>query len=121
MSWHDDVMANDAAPILDEVFGDAAVVTYTSANGTAQADIDAILGAIQQQRINDGGDILREQTRLLKIKRSLLAAADLNGKFTIGGIQYGIVSKPTVTPTWWVFEIATADWMDLYQESMRDA
>lgn len=118
-SWHDDMMASEAAPLLDEIFGEAAIVSYTSASGTTTDDIDAILGAYHQSRENWNGQIYLEKTRTLKIKKADLAAIDLNGSFVIGGETYGIVSKPKETPTWWTLEIAQAGFMEFRSESLR--
>lgn len=115
-----DSMFTEGAPLLDETFGEAATVVYTSPAGVASAAVTAILGAVRQQRITgQDGNSLLEQTRTIKIRRSLLETVLARGKITLDGAEWGIVSEPIRTNTYWELEIATADWLEFRADHSR--
>jgi hypothetical protein len=114
-----DSLFTEGAPLLDETFGEAATVVYTSPAGVSSGAITAILGAVRQQRITNETGSLLEQTRTIKIRRSLLATVQARGKITLGGADWGIVSEPIRTATYWELEIATADWLEFRSDNSR--
>lgn len=115
-----DSLFTEGAPLLDETFGEAATVVYTSPAGTSSDAVAAIIGAIRQQRITtESGGSLLEKTRTIKIRRTLLATVQARGKITLEGSEWGIVSEPIRTNTYWQLEVATVDWLEVRSDRVR--
>ncbi|MCA8972863.1 MAG: hypothetical protein KDC95_23970 [Planctomycetes bacterium] len=116
-----DSLFGESAPLLDETFGEEATVVYTSPAGVSLDAVTAIVGAVRQQRMTsqEGGSLL-EQTRTIKIRRELIDTIQARGKITLDGAEWGIVSEPIRTNTYWELEIATADWLEFRSDRTRE-
>lgn len=119
MSLHDDMMLNEAGPVLAAHFEDVASVVYTSAAGVETEDIDAVLGEIRHEPIETESGVVIEAVRQVHIRKANLASVDTRGIFTIDSLSWGVRAKPAETPTWWIIEVVEIKRRELRSPKMR--